>query len=272
MGRCRPFPLLLAVGVALLVAACGGEGGGATPTPAGTAPALTPTATAPTANAVPSAVVTPSQSPVIPTPTEPVATLPPTGALAVGIDMDPFAEPANSCPGTGTEDCTLGSIETCKSVPNLAGETFSVDTFIQGLPRGFLAWNYNLLFPDTTTPARLTLSSIVAEADPLVNLIAQSEGSVPLPLSEEVPDPPGSTEPGSPFHAAVAEWGTAENTPPFTQGVLARYEFTVGEGAENGVYAFTLDPEFVGILDEDSIMYTIDVIGSGLVALGEDCP
>ena len=195
-----------------------------------------------------------------------------SGTLVVGFDMDPQSTPANTCPNDGVTDCTVGSVERCVFVPITPGTTFEVDVFVTGLTNGFLAWNANIDFPDTATPAKLTLSSHVAEVNPSVNLIAQSAGSAPLSFSERAPDPPGSTEPGSPHHAAVAEMGTGEDTPPFTQGVLARYEFTVGAGATSGLYALTLHPEFVAMLDKNGTLYTIDLIGSGLLALGLDCP
>jgi hypothetical protein len=38
-------------------------------------------------------------------------------SLVVGVDMDPYGTPANTCPGNGSPDCTVGSIESCVSVP-----------------------------------------------------------------------------------------------------------------------------------------------------------
>jgi len=33
------------------------------------------------------------------------------GPVTLAIDMDPYGVPANSCPGDGVTDCTVGSIQ-----------------------------------------------------------------------------------------------------------------------------------------------------------------
>jgi hypothetical protein len=202
--------------------------------------------------------------------------------LVVGIDMDPYNTPANTCPNDGVTDCTIGSVETCKHVDNVAGTTFDVDVFVTALTNGFHQWSANIEFPDPSTAADLTLSSHIAEIDAGVNLIMQSGGSAPFSSSESAPDPPGSTDQGSPHHASAADIGTAEG-PGFTQGVLGRYEFTVDYEADGvgtpGYYSLTLPPPFVGLTDQFAVLYTVDEIWDydftpqyGIIALGVPCP
>jgi hypothetical protein len=198
--------------------------------------------------------------------------------LVVGFDMNPYGSPANTCPNDGVTDCTIGSVQRCKLVPNTAGTTFDVDVFVTGLTNGFTAWNANVTFPDPNTAAKLTLTSHVAETDTSVNLITQSAGSSNMSASEAVPDPPGSTEAGSPHHCGVTEGGTSEGV-AFTQGVLGRYQFTVGAGATSGYYGLTLPSVALSLTDKDAGTYTVDEIWDynhdpqyGIIALGVRCP
>lgn len=200
-------------------------------------------------------------------------------AITVGFDMNTTG---NTCPGTGSGDCTLGAIDRCASVANVQGTTFDVDLFIQGLNNGFSIWIANIEFPDPiNTNAELTLLNSV-ENNTAFNLIVQSTGSIFVPGDENVPDPPGSTEAGTPFHANGGEFGTFEGT-DFTRGVLGRYTFTVGAGATSGVYGLTLDPAvsqyLQGSLNGPGTPYTVDQIWDansspqyGVIALGVLCP
>ena len=193
--------------------------------------------------------------------------------LVVGFDMDPFSSPANTCPGDGAHDCAVGTVERCVSVPNANGQTFTVDTFITGLPNGFQAWTHNLNFPDMTSPAKLTISAEVL-IDSTVNLSAQSTGSTPIPAGDGVPDT------NSNHNVGVGEFLTSETTPPFTQGVLGRFTFTVGSGAISDIYGLTLDPTPISAyMDSDGFAYSIDQTWDfsfspeyGIIALGLPCP
>jgi hypothetical protein len=181
----------------------------------------------------------------------------------VDFDMD---SSGNGCPNDGS-DCTIGPIEECVSVANVPGTTFSVDVVITGLTNGFAAFNYNVYFPDTTL--NLTRQT---HADPLLNLPTQSTGSNVADLSESV-QPEGQQFTGSPHHVGILESGTSEATPPFTQGVLGRYEFTVAEGAVSALYDVTLErPPLSAYLDQGGESYRLDPVTTGLIALGQPCP
>ena len=52
------------------------------------------------------------------------------GPITVGFDMNTAG---NSCPGTGTADCTLGAIDGCVQVPS-GGGVITIDVFLQDLP------------------------------------------------------------------------------------------------------------------------------------------
>ena len=59
------------------------------------------------------------------------------GPVTVGFDMDPAATPANSCPGDGVTDCTLGTIDYCIEVSAAtAPAVFNIDVFLEDLPSG----------------------------------------------------------------------------------------------------------------------------------------
>lgn len=264
--------LLAAMSIAILGAACGGGEDTPPGAPSGTAAAVSTVTPSEGGTPVPEVTGTPTEPAETSTPVTPTETGTPTGpggpsaGLVVGLDMDPFGTPANSCPGNDSEDCTLGTIERCKSVPNAPGETFTVDVFVQGLPQGFQAWSYNLEFPDSTSPAQLTMID-QATTDPTVNLLVQSPESEPVEVSEDVPDV------ATPHYAGVGEFATSEDTPPFTGGVLGRYEFAVGEGAVSGLYDVELEPVIlVTVLDKSGAQYTIDSIDNGILALGQECP
>jgi len=166
------------------------------------------------------------------------------GPITLAIDMDPYTAGApNSCPGDGLNDCFVGPIERCASVPNVPGTTFDVDVVVTGLWAGHSGWNWDLAFPDTTTPAKLTMTS-QTEVNPSVNLIRQSPGSTPMSLTEGVPDA------AWPHTAAAIDLASSEMTPPWTQGVLARMTFTIGEGATAGIYGFNFVPGTYSVTDQ----------------------
>jgi hypothetical protein len=180
--------------------------------------------------------------------------------------MDPAG---NSCPSDGT-DCTVGSIQECVSIPNVPGATFNVDVVVTGLSNGILGFNYNIYFSD----ANFTITAQTHD-DPMVNLLARSAGSSIVEQSADLPNPPGMPPIlGPPHRVMVLNWGTLETTPPFTQGVLGRYEFTVAAGATPGSYDVTLEkPPLSAYLDQDGSEYDIDPSpATGVIALGEACP
>lgn len=166
------------------------------------------------------------------------------GPITLAVDMDPYTVGApNTCPGDSVNDCVVGPIERCVSVPNVPGTTFDVDIVVIGLWAGHSGWNWDLAFPDTTSLAKLTMTA-QTEVNPWVNLISQSPGSAPTSLTEGVPDA------ASPHTAAAIDLGSSETTPPWTQGVLARMTFTIGEGATAGIYGFSFVPGTYSVTDQ----------------------
>jgi hypothetical protein len=201
------------------------------------------------------------------------------GQITIAIDMDPYNSPANTCPGDGVHDCTVGSIDYCLSIPAAQGTTFDVDVLVTDLWNGYAGWNGLLAFPDTATGAKLTMTAQV-EQEPLVNLVMQSPNSGPIiSISETVPDPPGQYSFGSPHTAMVADFGTKETTPPWTRGVLTRVTFEVGPGAVPGVYGLSLTPDAYCVADQfGEACYDAKVLDYnsalryGVLALGVPCP
>jgi hypothetical protein len=198
------------------------------------------------------------------------------GPITLAVDMNPAG---NSCPNDGVNDCAVGPIDQCVSVPNAAGRTFEVDVVVQKLWNGLSAWSFALEFPDTLSGAKLTMTDQVegvAGNSPLVNLILQSPGSNPTSFSE------GAQDGVSPHVAGVADWLGPESKPPFTQGVLSRLTFQVGADASTGFYAFYFEPGTYGVADESGAPYAdVWVLDSkhpwpwgpkyGVLALGLPC-
>ena len=261
-----------AVVLVLSLGACGDDGGPTEASPTAQATGLSTPGPATTARVSPSpvgtssAASTPAATAVV-TPTVAQTASPPSElGPRVDFDMDPTG---NSCPNDGITDCTIDFIDECVSVPNVGGTTFNLDVVITGLNNGFTAFNYNIYFDDQ--------NFIIANqihGNPLINLQMQSTGSQFIELSQDVPNPPGN-QPyvGSPHHVGTGENDTSETTPPFTQGTLGRYELTVVEGAQSGLYDLTLEkPPLSAYLDQEWSEYRLDPITTGLIALGQDCP
>ena len=189
--------------------------------------------------------------------------------ITVAIDMDPAG---NTCPGDGVTDCTIGTIEQCRSVPATAGTTFDIDTVVTGLWQGYSGFNYDFSFPDTTSGAKLTVTAEV-EGDPAVNLIMQLPGSEHTSLGEGVPDVT------SPHFNVVGDLTVpgSETTPPWTQGMLVRYTFQVGADPTPGVYGFGFAN--LALIDVQGAEYPAKTVWDynsapqfGVLALGVSCP
>lgn len=109
-----------------------------------------------------------------------------------------------------------------------AQQEFQVDVFLTGLPTGesVAGFGYQIGFPE----------SVVEVADHSHGLlIEEASGSSAFDLSDDVPDTT------SPHSAAVADLGSAEYNPPYSQGVLGRYTFKVLPTASAGVYGLNLE-------------------------------
>lgn len=189
------------------------------------------------------------------------------GPIVLAIDMDPTG---NSCPGDGVTDCTVGTIDRCVSVPATQGATFNIDGVVKNLWNGHSGWNWDLAFPDSAGPAKLTLTAEVLQSS-AVNLIMQSAGSTPIFDGDNVPDAM------SPHGSSMLDFGTAETTPPFTKGVLSRMTFTVGAGATPGLYSFSFMPGTYAVFDVFATQYAaVKVLDSqddcAALALGVACP
>jgi len=177
--------------------------------------------------------------------------------VTVGIDADPAATPAN------TAD-SLGSTESCIEVT--AGQTFDIDTFLDGIPgglpdfyyyldrRGLSGFYYYLNFDNT----RL---EITAQNHRM--LINAAGGTMLVDLSDGVPDTDGS------HIVVVADFGTTEWNPPYTQGVLGRYTLHALTTAPSGLASLTLTTVAVA---DDIGEYTVDVITGATIAVDTACP
>ena len=267
-------PLAVMVAALLLTACGGGEESGkatstATPPAAGTGRAtVTGTSPAPTgtgsamSTATPRASASPLATPGRTAGPSTPAVPSPAPALGPRVDFD-LNSADNGCPNDGA-NCSVGPIDECVSVTNVPGTTFDVDVVMTGLANGFSAFNYNVYFDDKTFAITKGI-----HADPTINLAMQSKGSDVADLSADLPTAPGS----SPLSVGIVDWGTVETTPPFTQGVLGRYEFTVATGAASGLYDVHLEkPPLSAYLDQNGDEYVVDPITTGLIALGQECP
>jgi len=205
------------------------------------------------------------------------------GRVIVAFDMDTTG---NTCPGTGNAggtDCSLGSLDTCVSVA--AGDNIDFDVSIDDIPSGenlggsnyYVGWPAGLL---------LTINSPVPSAGAGettlgVNLIADDLGSSPFySSSTAVPNAV------SPHWLRVTDVGVAEANPPFTQGVVHRFNATVGAATPPGVYGLFFDQSASGgpvyMYDKDSAEVCgpsstpcslLDAnTGHGLVAVDTSCP
>jgi hypothetical protein len=198
-----------------------------------------------------------------------------TPGLVVGFDMNPTG---NTCPDNcratsgdpphciDSDDCTLGSIETCVEVS--AGDVLQFDVFLDGLPSGdsILGFGYTIYgFPGTLTTQ--------THEDGTVNLIAQPGSSI-LNFS----DPPPTTGPSSHL-VSMADLGAAELNPPFTKGVLGRYTLDV-TGVSAGVYGMTLGNVVIGNdgSNELCLLYGCDILDAssstqyyGVIAVDVPC-
>ena len=164
------------------------------------------------------------------------------GPLIVAFDMNTAG---NSCPGTGNAggtNCTLGVTDDCVEVS--AGATISFDVVLKDLPAGesFAGPDYYVGWP-ASLPLTITqpVKAGVGETTVGVNLIADDalSGSF-ISNSSTVPNAV------SPHHATVADLGTAETSPPFTQGVVHRFRATVGAATLAGKYGLFFDQSLAG--------------------------
>jgi hypothetical protein len=214
------------------------------------------------------------------------------GPITVAFDMDPTG---NVCPGsgnTGGTDCTIPSIDNCVQVAD--GASFDFDIVLQGLPSGrnyatpdfYIGWS-----PPSPAPPvpysqfpmdRFTLNSRTLQTLG-INLLVDDPGSgIIYDASIPVIPPPHSSSPDRTF---IADYGVAETSPPFTQGVVGRYNATVAGGTAAGIYGLIFDLSLasggpVYVYDEYSQDMCTDPgctlldanVGRGLVAVNTPCP
>ena len=100
--------------------------------------------------------------------------------MVIGFDMNTAG---NSCPGTGTSDCTLGTIDSCVSVS--PGDSFVFDVFLEGLPAA----------QPTPTPSATATPTPTSTASPTATVS-------PTPTATVTPPSPGNTP-------LVAGWNDA---------------------------------------------------------------
>lgn len=174
------------------------------------------------------------------------------GSVTVGFDMNTAG---NTCPGNGTTDCTLGTIDTCVQVPS-GGGVVTIDVFLDGLPQvagqpakgGITSFQYHI---GEKNDLPVGTVSAITHATKSVNLLVQG-AAVNL---QDYSDPAGLTTIPS-WDAVVGDLGDVEYNPPFTKGVLSRLEIDT-TGRPDGVYGLTIDPPgtqfglFVGDVNGD---------------------
>jgi len=168
-------------------------------------------------------------------------------SLEVGIDADPWASPANTA-------TSLGSIEECREVT--AGQTFDIDTFVDGIPsgHGLAGFNYYLDFD----PSRLEITGQSHNW-----LLAAAGSYSPVSFTEAVPDTDGSH--------VVAEgdlFGDTEMNPLYSQGVLGRYTLRALPTAQSGQASLTLTT--IAISDETEEI-PVDEVTEAWIGVGEPC-
>ena len=221
--------------------------------------------------------------------------------IVIGFDMNTAG---NTCPGTGTTDCTLGTIDACVQVPSDGG-SIEFDVFVKDLPAfssepyedlntiQYYVWEKNYELNGGQTVGTVTAFT---NANALINLIYQVP---PLAsLTEFSAQPP---YPLVGWFAIVNDLtGGVEVFPqggPFTQGVLTRLNVTIPPETPDGVYGLTIvTPDIGGSLPiiagtggdnlcgPDDDLYpgvpdhytggcdTLDAYdGYGLIAVGVDC-
>jgi len=203
----------------------------------------------------------------------------PDGVI-VGIDM---ITAGNDCPqdvaGVGA-DCSLGPIDNCVSVN--PGDPVTFDVFVDDLEldshlgHGFLLDGWPASGTDGTPPQ---IVSAIHQGAP--TMVTSRAGAMPIDFNETAPDA------DLPYDGSgTGDIGTAEYNPPYTQGVLDRYNLDT-TGATPGVYGLRLTDVSIGrdtALDADYIGYerggNISVAAVwdanftpqyGLIAIGQSC-
>jgi hypothetical protein len=191
--------------------------------------------------------------------------------ITIGFDMK---TEGNSCPGTGSEDCTLGAIDTCVQVPS-GGGVITIDTFLQGLPNGEDVVAFHYVLAEQTSQLVGTLDGFTHK-DHLLNLIYQA-----LPRWDllDSSDPTGTSVPG--WKALVEDFfGGSESNPPFTQGVLSRLTIDT-TGTADGHYGLLFDDVILMNSGANNLCVlhdceTFDASSTpqqyGVIAVGWACP
>jgi hypothetical protein len=157
--------------------------------------------------------------------------------IIIGYDMDPSG---NTCPGTGTADCTLGTIDPCVAVPS-GGGSITMDVFLDGLPPGGNLLSFSYVTWEQNGQAVGTVTSFI-HANKLINLIYQK---TPLASLSDFSSPAGTALPG--WSASVADLlGGLESNPPFTKGVLSRLAINIPATTLDGLYGLTIISPVVG--------------------------
>jgi hypothetical protein len=227
MGSIKLVSAIVALLAGLLIAAaaCGGDGKpqatttGTPGTPAvsgsqsGTAMGSPPAGTTagPATTATSSASATPGSAALTP-----AATVSESASLFFGYDMDV----------AGNSATALGEVDRCVQVSAEDEDEFQVDVFIDMLIQDSMAgFQYDIGFPDNVVE--------VVGQDHAMLLVQEPEANT-VDLGDSVPDS------SSPHLVAFADLGTAEFSPPYTQGVVGRYTFRVLPTAPSGFYALTL--------------------------------
>ncbi|MGQ9674590.1 MAG: thrombospondin type 3 repeat-containing protein [Chloroflexota bacterium] len=185
--------------------------------------------------------------------------------VKIGFDMNTAG---NFCSGTGN-GCTLGTIDTCVSVPS-GGGTIEFDVWMDNLPLNDDLLGFQYRIGEKHGNPVGTIIAPRHEQTLGINLTEDAPGSSTLSFSDPLPKAVPN------YLAAIGDLGTAEANPPYTQGTLGRYTMSVN--APDGLYGLILWDYILGNFwaDDLCVLYGCDVLdgydGYGLIAVGVPCP
>jgi hypothetical protein len=176
-------------------------------------------------------------------------------AIAVGIDANPGATPANTA-------TSLGTIEACRVVTN--GDTFTVDFYVQNIPGPGLEGIQGSLHY-TSTKLKVTASSASF-------MLAAGAGSsvtdLTNPSTDSLPDTDGT------FTPIAADFGSGASHSETGSGVLVRVTL---QAIANGAASLTLtdvklaDPSFNPIGDTNADGIFDGPVSNAQIRIGQSC-
>jgi len=204
----------------------------------------------------------------------------------VAIDMYPSSTPAN-------DEDTVGSLETCVTLANSAGQTLQFDVVTDAVPLGVRDGLVNGFQYTMNFNGAFTVTAVDHTTAGVVLLHRNPGGWAPLDFSQGQTALPWSPPVGismSDLNANGSE-GNGESPANSAGGVLGRYTLTYNGTLPNGVYSIGLttvgyggpagplydDPTNVAVDDDADTSVDEDILldgtaGYGQIAVGQTCP